>query len=214
MAGGGLTQERFRYKEAKRVRLKIMDQDIKAWADSLIGVNNKTSFYYLATKYISARLIEVAADILHDAVKRCPFETGQLRSSGEVTLVAGKVTGMDVVVKTDAGSDGTFTITKLAKQVSKPSSTIELDIHFDRKVKGHDLALWAHEELLDYVKRPKSEEQKGTWYAKNFRTGPKYLERAFKIHKNEVPRQVRLGLNQAVREYNKRHKTRVRKRRG
>jgi hypothetical protein len=212
MAGRGLGGKKYSYKESRRVAMNIIDFDIKNWADGMIGINKRTSFYYLATKYISARLINVAAVILYEAVKRCPYESGELRSSGHVTLVAGKVTGMDVAIKTDAGPDGTFAITKLQNHLSKPAGVIEMAISFDKQVKGQDLALWAHEELLDYVKRPKSEEQKGSWYATHYRTGPKYLERAFKIKKADIPREVQRGLNQAVREYNRKHKTRARRR--
>ena len=214
MAGGGLGGERFRYKQAKRVAIKAMDFDIKNWADGMIGISKRTSFYFLATKFISARLIKLSAEILHDAVKRCPYETGALRASGEVQLIAGKATGMDVAAKTTADGSGNFEIIIITPSVSKAAGTIELSISFDRQVKGMDLAFWTHEELLHYVKRPKAESHVGQWHATKFRTGPKYLENAFKLRKAEVPREVQRGLNQAVREYNKKHKTRARKRRG
>jgi len=220
MAGGGLKGEKYRYKKEKQVARKAMEQDIRAWVDSMVNVNKRTSFYFLATKFISARLINISAKILNEAVKRCPYDSTKrgseaeqkLRSSGEVTLIAGAASGMDVVVKTNADKSGGYDIVKIKDSVSKGASVIELSISFDKQEKGMDLALWAHEELLRYVKRPKSGSNIGQWHATHHGTGPKYLENAFKLYKAEIPREVRKGLLQATTAYNKKHKTRARRR--
>jgi len=212
MAGGGLSRAKWEYKQARAVKMKAMDEDIKGFMDSMIGVTNRTSFYYLATRFISARLIIVAAKILELAARKAPYETGELRNSGEVRIVAGNITGMDTFVKIEGGETKEPKAVILKDYISKPSGRIEMNISFDREDKGRDVALWAHEELLDYVKRPKTGSQIGSWYARHFRTGPKYLERAFKVHKDKIPREIQRGLNDAIKAYNAKHKTRARRR--
>jgi hypothetical protein len=190
-----------------------MEADIKAWVDSMVNVNKRTSFYFLATKFISRRIIKLAAVILEEAAKRAPYETGALRESGEVSVIAGKASGLDTYVKITGGTGQTTPTAQILKSsISKGAGMIEMSIHFDRVEKGMDLALWAHEELLYYVKRPKSGSQIGAWHATHYRTGPKYLENAFKIYKADIPRQVKKGLLEATTAYNRKNKTRARRR--
>ncbi len=212
--GTGLKGSKWEYKQSKQVAIKNMDEDIKAFMHTLIGVGNPTSFYALATKHISLRLIAIMADVLKGAVDRAPYESGELRESGEVTVIAGQASGMDTFVKVARGSGASENpeIVILKNYISKPSTTIQMEISFDREEKGMDLALWAHEELLRYVKRPKSGAQIGRWYARKLGTGPKYLENAFKEHKANIPREIQKGLLDAIKAYNSRHGTRARRR--
>jgi hypothetical protein len=212
--GGSPKGSQWEYNQAKRAGLQMMDEDIKALMHSLVGITNPTSFYTLATKYISRRLVAIMAEVLRDAATMAPYDKGLLRESGEVVLVAGKASGLDTFVKIARGSGATESpeVVVLKEFISKPAMTMQMDIAFDREEKGMDIALWAHEELLGYVKRPKSGGQIGKWYATKEGTGPKYLEKAFKTRKADIPREIQKGLIEAVKEYNKRHKTRARRR--
>jgi hypothetical protein len=212
--GRGLKGTKWEYKQSKQVGIQNMDEDIKAFMDTLVGITNPTSFYNLATKHISMRLIAIMAKVLKGAVDRAPYESGDLRESGEVSVIAGQASGMDVFVKVARGTGATDNpeIVIIKDYISKPAKTIQMEITFDREEKGMDLALWAHEELLRYVRRPKSGSQIGKWYARHLGTGPKYLENAFKDEKANIPREIHKGLLEAIREYNKRHGTRARRR--
>jgi len=213
MAGEGLNAK-YAYNRSRKVAQQIMHKDINKYIKTIVGIRSKTSFYFLATKYISRRLIKIAAVILEDAAKRCPWESGELRESGEVRLTAGAVTGMDTFVKIEEGTGTTESpqAVILKDYISKGAAIMEMSIIFDKQVKGRDLALWAHEELLRYVKRPKTDTNVGQWHATKFGTGPKYLENAFKLHKSSIPSEIRRGLVEAIKAYNKRHGTRARRR--
>lgn len=206
--GGGLNDD-WGYEEARKVAMASMEEDIKLWVETMIDMTNKTSFYWLATRYISQRLIKVMAYCLEEAAKRCPYDTGLLRESGMVTINESDIVA---VVSKGTGATEEPSVEILQQWVKKPYATIEADISFDREVKGRDLALWAHEELLRYVRRPKSGAQIGKWFARKPGTGPKYLENAFKLVKREIPKQVEKGLQEAIREYNRKHGTRARRR--
>lgn len=213
MAGEGLNSK-YAYNRSRKVAQEIMNKDINEYVKSIVGIRSRRSFYFLATKYISRRLIKIAAVILEDAAKRAPYETGELRESGEVRLTAGATTGMDTFVKIEEGTGTTESpqAVILKDYISKGAAIMEMSISFEKQVKGRDLALWAHEELLRYVKRPKTDSNVGSWHATHFGTGPKYLENAFKIHKASIPSEIRRGLIEAIRAYNKRFKTRARRR--
>ncbi len=206
--GRGLGKD-WGYDEARSVGLATMEEDIKLWVESMIDMTNKTSFYWLATRYISQRLIKVMAYCLEEAAKRCPYDTGELRESGQVVI-----NESELVAQVAKGSGATEkpTVEILQQWVKKPYAYIEADISFDREVKGRDLALWAHEELLRYIRRPKSGQQIGKWFARQPGTGPKYLENAFKLVKREIPKEIEKGLQEAIRAYNQKHGTRTRRR--
>jgi hypothetical protein len=213
MAGEGLNSK-FAYNRSRKVAQQVMNKDINEYIKGIVGIKSNRSFFFLATKYISRRLIQIAAVILEDAVKKCPYESGELRESGVVRLTAGAVTGMDIFVKVEEGTGNTDspTVVIIKDYISKGAAVMEMSISFDKQVKGRDLALWAHEELLRYVRRPKTDTNVGTWHATHYGTGPKYLENAFKLHRSAIPSEIRRGLVEAIKAYNKRHKTRARRR--
>ena len=71
------------------------------------------------------------------------------------------------------------------KRVKKVSAVV----YFNRRnEEGKDIALWAHENLLPWVPRPKPSDLKGVPVATKKFTGPKYLENAFNIRKMEYKR--------------------------
>jgi len=159
-------------------------------------------------------LIRISATVLQEAARRCPYETGALRESGRVHFAAGDTAinkGNEVARVTDGKAENP-SVDVMKGSVSKGARMIVSEIRFTRVVKGRDLALWAHEELLHYVKRPKTEDQKGKWFSKHYRTGPKYLENAFKLYKDDIQREIELAVMDAVREYNRKHGGRARRR--
>lgn len=211
MAGGGLGGQ-WKYDKRKRLKLKQMDVDIDRFVDSLTNISKKNSFYWLATRYISARIIKIASLILADAAKRCPYDTGQLRESGRVWVKVGTGGGRGkVAAKVTDGASETPKVEVVQPYFKGNAKVISTELSFHRIIKGRDLALWAHEELLHYVKRPKTGAQIGKWYSRHYRTGPKYLENAFKLHKKKIPLEIRKGLMEAVRAYNKKWGTKVRR---
>lgn len=211
MAGEGLNSK-WAYQRSRKVAQQMIDKDINNYIKGIVGIRSKRSFFFLATKYISRRLIQIAAVILQDAAQGCPYETGELRESGEVRLTAGAVTGMDTFVKVEGGASDSPQVVILKDYISKGAAIMEMSISFDKQVKGRDLALWAHEELLRYVPRPKTDSHQGEWHAVHEGTGPKYLENAFKLRKTAIPGEIRRGLVEAIKAYNKRHGTRARRR--
>jgi hypothetical protein len=211
MAGGGLS-EVWKYDRKKRLKLQMMDSDITDFINSLTSVTNRQSLYMLTIRHITARLIAISAKILEEAARRCPYSTGELRNSGRVLVSLGGASGTgSVAAKVTGGESAEPSVEIVKPYFQKNTKVISSEIKFSKKVKGKDLALWAHEELLHYVKRPKSGAQKGQWYSRHFRTGPKYLESAFKLYKKEIPIEIEKGLMEAVRVYNKRWKKRVRR---
>lgn len=211
--GGGLSTV-WNFSAKKRLAAKMMNDDIANLLNNLVGIRNRQSFYYLVTKYVSTRLIKISAEILQDAARRCPYETGKLRESGRVHFAAGDTTlgkQTEVARVTDGKADNP-SVEVITPTIAKGARMIVSEIRFTRVVKGRDLALWAHEELLHYVKRPKSPSQKGFWFSKHYRTGPKYLENAFQVRRGEVQAEIELAVMEAVREYNRKHGTRARRR--
>jgi len=204
------------YRTVKAKKLKEMDADIKAVVDSLIGLKNRNSFYRLIVDYISRDLIDFCVNVLHMAVSIAPYETGELRRSGQVNFYLGRGRTSTLVADVDAGADGNFTVNKLVDSIRQVSNRIEAEISFERTDKGIDIALWAHEDLLPWVPRPKRESQKGRWHARQVgiepkSTGPKYLERAVNEHKRLLMGIMERATTRAIQEYNKIHGTRIRR---
>lgn len=215
-AGGGATYTAQDYRTVKAQMLSEMDADIRAVVDSLVSLTNKNSFYRLLTEYISEGLIELCISTLSLAVSIAPYETGELRSSGQVNFYLGRGGTSRLIADVDADSEGNFTINQLETSIKTAVSRIEAEISFERTDKGLDIALWAHEDLLPWTPRPKRESQKGKWYARQpglepKSTGPKYLERAVGEHKNRVQGIMESATKRAIREYNRIHSSRVRR---
>jgi hypothetical protein len=199
------------YRTVKNKKLAEMDADIKAVVDSLISLTNRNSFYRILVEYISRDLIDFCVRVLSEAVKRCPYETGELRSSGQVNFYLGSGRTSTLVADTDADASGNFTVNKLTDSIRQVSNRIEAEISFERTDKGIDIALWTHEDLLPWVPRPKGASQKGKWYARQPGTGPKYLESAVNENRFRVSSLMEKATKRAIQEYNRRHGTRTRR---
>lgn len=209
MKGKGLGPK---YEKAKQVGFRALQKDFDHIIETMLGIGNKTSMRWLLSKHITRRLIAISAEVLKDAAQRAPYETGALRESGRVSARVGKGRFL-IAAKVVDGTVPKPDITIVRSYITRPTiKNIEVDIYFNRQVDGKDLALWAHEELLRYVKRPKSSSAIGKWHARHFGTGPKYLENAWKIHRSKFEGEVEKGIKDAIREYNKKHGTRVRRR--
>lgn len=209
MKGKGLGPK---YEKAKQVGFRALKRDFDDVVDTMLGMGNKTSMRWLLSKHITKRLIALSAMVLKDAAQRCPWESGKLRESGRVSARVGKGRFL-IAAKVVDGKVERPDVTIVRQYITRPTTkNIEVDIYFNREVDGKDLALWAHEELLRYVKRPKTASQMGKWYARHFGTGPKYLENAWKIHRAKYEAEIERGIQDAIREYNKRWGTKVRRR--
>ena len=110
---------------------------------------------------------------------------GDLRRSGRATvLYRGGKEIADVAHGTKYGQARVNLNTlKTIKGAYKKAQTVGSRVTYSRKnAAGLDIALWAHEELLPWVNRPrgmKPEELRGFYIARRKGTGPKYLEGPF-----------------------------------
>ena len=205
------------YDARLKVKMDTFRMDVKSFLQSLTSVNDPMSFYRIVTQYCTETLIEWCAQVLHDAVEMCPYDTGALRSSGTVNLtlgLGGRV--IDNVVSTQADDSGEFDIRVNHPSINRPSSFMGAYIYFDRQDKGMDVALWAHELLLPASQRPSKEERKAmgrrVWYAVKPGTGPKYLENAVNRHRRGFRDLMENAVNRAMRAYNSAHGQKVRRR--
>jgi len=124
----------------------------------------------------------VGIDVLETALPRVPYDTGQLRESGTVTMdLGGKTIDIATGRREDPGIrylPGMAKLTpQLAKKLRKRITTIASVIHFHRIADSNegprDIALWTHEDLNPYGSGVAPSATKPL-------TGPKYLESAFR----------------------------------
>ena len=135
---------------------------------------------------------EVAIDLLKHSVPRTPIysdwwgkpysESGRLRESGRATVLyrEGKERVHVGFGKKDGGIDIDLGRLKNAQGKVRGSKRISSRVSFHRENElGEDIALWTHEELLPYIRRPKPANLDEVFVATHPRTGPKYLEEPF-----------------------------------
>lgn len=216
-------------KTVKRKALSRMDGDIKELMKSLTNVNDRMSFYRLATEEISRALINICEIVLLEAVTRAPYRTGMLRSSGTVVVRSGKAQTENIAVDTRADGTGRIELRRWIESIKRPAALLSAEISFERVDRGKDIALWAHEELLDYKyrdRRPqllgalsrieshKPEEQRRTqvYIATKEGTGPKYLEEPYNAMIGVLSDRLQAALQVAITRYNQRTGQRVRRR--
>jgi len=204
------------YRTVKNKKLKAMDADIKSVVDSMLNLTNKNSFYTMLTLYVSEELISFCIKVLDMAVSIAPYETGALRSSGQANLYLGGQRTSTLAATVDADSSGNYSIQKHMDAVRRPSKRIEAEISFERIDKGIDIALWAHEDLLPWIARPKRGSQIGKWYARHpgeypKSTGPKYLSRAVGEYQGKLKGMMERATKKAIQEYNRKYGTSIRR---
>jgi hypothetical protein len=213
------------YITLKRKALSRMDGDIKELMRSLTSVTDKMSFYRLTTEHISRALIDYCSIILNDAIERAPYRTGELRSSGKITIRSGakQVSGMVFpAVDVRADSKGNWELRQHIDSIKRPAALITAEISFEKVDDGKDIALWAHEDLLPYSARPGTAAERRAdadrrnmdivLYATKPGTGPKYLEGPFNIHLARMLGTIQAALNTAIELYNSKTGQRVRRR--
>ena len=204
------------YRTVKSKKLKEMDADIKSVVDSITNLTDRNSFYRLLTQYVSEELIAFCVEVLDMAVSIAPYETGELRSSGQVNFYVGGGHTSALIAEVEADSSGGYKVKKLVDSINRPASKIEAEISFEKVDKGIDIALWAHEDLLPWINRPKRGDQIGKWYARQpgpepKSTGPKYLSRAVDEYRPKLTGLMETATVKAIQEYNRKHGTRVRR---
>jgi len=145
--------------ESHRGLLKLsgFDETVKALR------NAKTAITLSLARTIAA----IGVDVLAHSIKRAPVETGELRHSGTATVKIGRYE-YKVGRGTAEGTVRADLAAFMAKDLKK-ARTLYLDVSYKKVEAGIDIALWLHEELLDYTKRPLSPA------AITPGTGPKYL---------------------------------------
>ena len=208
------------YRTVKQKALSNMDGDIKELMKSLTSVNDRMSFYRLATQYISFMLIAFCKTILNEAVSRTPYRSGELRDSGKVIIRTGQKQTENIAVDVRADKFGTYELRSWITSIKRPAALLTAEISFERTERGRDVALWAHEELLPHTYRadPGREallEETGRdqiWIATKEGTGPKYLEGPFNEHIGRLEGRLQLALGQAITRYNRSTGQRVRRR--
>lgn len=174
-----------------------------------------SEFEIMVAKAVSRAMVEIAYDILQEAVIGCPYETGQLRNSGMAEFLIHGVGRRQILQVVGADDSGEFDIWISQRRINKFGKLMTIEISFGREIHrisragepfAADLALWTHEELLPYPKMGK-----GAWYARKPGTGPKYLENAFNTFKEYIEEAI---LNAAIiieQEYLSKHGELVRK---
>ncbi len=218
------------YPTVKQEAMNRMEGDIKALMQSLTSVTDKMSFYRIFTEQISRVLINLCIEILDEAVARTPYRTGELRSSGKVTIRTGAKQLSGVVfpaVDVRADKSGNFELRQHINSIKRPAALITAEISFERIDEGKDIALWAHEELLGYEERPRTaatrwadEKRRGqgkVFYAVKpgkygVGTGPKYLEGPYNEKIGGLVDKMQEATDFAIQLYNIRTGQRVRRR--
>jgi hypothetical protein len=223
MAGARPTRATFPARPYRTVKQEAINR-------GLTSITDPMSFYRLYTEYYSKALIAFCWDVLDEAVARTPYRTGELRSSGKVTVRTGvkQVTGMVFpAIDVRADSKGNWELRTHIHSIKRPSTLTTAEISFERIDDGKDIALWAHEELLDYSLRPGTAAARRAdadqrnmdlvFYATKpgaygVGTGPKYLEGPYMEKVGRLAGIIQEAVNQAIREYNRRSGQRVRRR--
>ncbi len=185
------------YTRKGRFRRQAIDVEIKK-ATKVWSV-----FERAAVAGIMAVFDRVGYKILFDAVNRCPYETGMLRRSGRGEVQMGNTGSRKTILYVPtADGEGYFEIKSrpiTQRQTMKKhferhgGGRMRLSFSFKRENElGHNIAEWAHEELLPHSSRKRRsdyEEETGRttiYFATKPGTGPKYLEDAIEIYHNEL----------------------------
>ena len=218
------------YRTVKQEAMDRMEGDIKELIRGLTSVTDPMSFYRLVTENVSRALITFCYFILDEAVARTPYRTGELRSSGKVTIRTGakQLTGMvfpAIDVRADRSRD--WHLRTHTHAIKRPSAFITAEISFERIDEGKDIALWAHEELLGYEERPKTgaerradtirSEHGAKLYAVKpggygVGTGPKYLEGPYMEKVGRLSTVLQRAVDKSIWQYNRKTGQRVRRR--
>ena len=209
------------YRTVKQQALNRMDGDIKEIMRGLTSITDPMSFYRLITEHISRALIAFCSEILDEAVARTPYRTGELRSSGKVTIRTGaKQLSGTVFSAVDVRADksGNWTLRTHVSSIKRPAALITAEISFERTDIGKDIAWWAHEELLGYEQRPTVRSAGDTeFYAVKpgkygVGTGPKYLEGPYLEKVGRLGGILQEATDLAISKYNSKTGQRVRRR--
>ncbi len=150
---------------------------------------------YVRVKAVKA-LAMIANDLLGYALPMTPYDTGKLRASGRARVILG---GKPIIV---GRADSSFPHELVDAQIPvftandvRGVKKIRSAVYFNRRnEEGKDIALWAHENLLPWVPRPKPPELRGVWVATKKFTGPKYLENALNMRRLDY-KQILLNLS-------------------
>ena len=132
-------------------------------------------------------LAVIANDLLAHALPMTPYATGQLRRSGTAYIT---IKGHNITVgKTDSSPKWNKVdarIPAITANMIKGAKYLKANVSFNRiNDSGQDIAVWAHEDLLPWIARPKPESLKGIYVATKEFTGPKYLENALRLRADE-----------------------------
>lgn len=135
-------------------------------------VKEVTKNLEITGEYLTLNAINVVGaivvDLLQSALPRTPYDTGELRESGRAFLI------YDGGAKQDIGygsREGTVKTTYNRIKRKDVQHSVSGGVSFQRTgEEGTDVAVWTHEDLLPYDKRPLKPA------ARMPGTGPKYLE--------------------------------------
>ena len=112
-----------------------------------------------------------------------------------------------------ADKSGNYSIDVKTWVVKKSAKLLVGVLSYNKMAKGVDIAVYTHENLEPYVPRPKTEAQKGTWYASKPGTGPKYLEIPISQNEGRLRSGVRGAVTKALKVWRAKHKPQNTKRR-
>ena len=197
------------YRTLKNAGMHQMKKDAKDIITSLKSATDPNSFYRMITKEYSRILIYWTTKMLLQAAQRAPIATGELRESGTVNIYAGGQSHLTAEVSA-AKADGSVVVKQNMDVISRNYTRLEAEISFYRVDKGMDIALWTHEQLLPWVPRPKTDSQKGKFYARTpgewpQATGPKYLSKAVDFYNPDLWKDIRGATGRVIRRYNSIH---------
>ena len=140
-------------------------------------------------------LDRLAEDILNTSNKRCPYETGKLRNSGQAYLVKRGGKDYTLIWQVDgAGPHGGGT----AKPMEAPSGTTYrwgLVFKYDRfsdRAPGLDLAVWTHEDMNEEGYFARGDDVEGP--------GSKYLQTAIEDHAKDVAEELQKSCGDAIKK--------------
>lgn len=152
--------------------VKVDKQDL-----SLLEKNRKVLRSLFAVK-VARALQAIGADLLAHAQPRVPYDTGELRKSGRVDLIAGSRKWVTARGNVDGTINANVTTYKASELVGvKRLKAIISYTRFNER--GENIGLWCHEILRPQTERVSKEKGSGISYAKQEGTGPKYLELPF-----------------------------------
>lgn len=163
----------------------ILSLTFKPVQEDLVYVRKNIRIAQRAIAYTVARVMAyVAVDLLAQALPRTPWDTGQLRESGEATL---SYRGFDIIGRGSKQGIVQADYGKVSVNKAGAANRIYSHVYFTRKnEKGEDIAYITHELLYPFEVRDRMRPA-----ATKEGTGPKYLELPFRENQARYTRIIR-----------------------